>query len=73
MNKRISKEQKLARTTARSIRFNYKEISAINNYCTKFKVKNKSKFMREAIIMEVLRKFDQNYPTLWDETQLRLF
>ncbi len=73
MNKRIAKEQKLTRTTARLIRFNYKEINVINTYCDKFKVKNKSKFMREAIITEVLRKFDQNYPTLWDEAQMRLF
>jgi len=29
--------------------------------------------MREAIITEVLRKFDENYPTLWEDPQLRLF
>ncbi len=29
--------------------------------------------MREAIISEVLRKFDDNYPTLWDDEQPRLF
>lgn len=29
--------------------------------------------MREAIITEVLRKFDENYPTLWDDAQQRLF
>jgi hypothetical protein len=29
--------------------------------------------MRETIITEVLRKFDENYPTLWDDAQLRLF
>jgi hypothetical protein len=29
--------------------------------------------MREVIITEVLRKFDENYPTLWDDSQLRLF
>jgi len=29
--------------------------------------------MREAIITEVLKKFDANYPTLFEDNQLRLF
>jgi hypothetical protein len=29
--------------------------------------------MREAIITEVLRKFDSNYPTLFEDDQLTLF
>lgn len=73
MAQRSIKQSKLRRNSAQSIRFNHKELSAINTYCQRFKVKNKSKFMREAIITEVLRKFDENYPTLWDEAQLRLF
>jgi hypothetical protein len=73
MRKKYFIEETLARKSQQSIRFNNKEMSAINNYCKKFKIKNRSKFMREAIITEVLRKFDKNYPTLWDEPQLRLF
>ncbi len=53
--------------------FNEREMNAINHYCERFKVDNKSKFMREAIITEVLRKFEDNYPTLWEDNQLRLF
>jgi hypothetical protein len=73
MSKKKILEESLARKKSQSIRFNNRELSAINQYCKKFKVKNKSKFMREAIITEVLKKFDNNYPTLWDEAQLRLF
>jgi hypothetical protein len=73
MRKRYIIEDTLVRNSNQSIRFNNKEMSAINNYCNKFKIKNKSKFMRETIITEVLRQFDKNYPTLWDEPQLRLF
>jgi len=29
--------------------------------------------MREAIITEILQRFDKNYPTFWDDSQLRLF
>jgi hypothetical protein len=73
MRKKYILEETLVRKSSQSIRFNNKEMSAINNYCKKFKIKNKSKFMREAIISEVLRKFEKNYPTLWEEPQLRLF
>jgi len=73
MGKKKNTEEELLRLKSQSIRFNSREFSAINHYCKKFRVKNKSKFMREAIITEVLRKFDSNYPTLWDEAQLRLF
>lgn len=73
MSKKAIREENLRRILSRSIRFNHRELNAINNYCDKFKVKNKSKFMRETIITEVLRKFDENYPTLWDDAQLRLF
>lgn len=73
MGKKKIAEESLVRIKSQSIRFNNRELSAINQYCKKFRVKNKSKFMREAIITEVLRKFDNNYPTLWDEPQLRLF
>lgn len=73
MRRRKSKEPSLRRESPQTIRFNTREISAINQYCDKFKVKNKAKFMREAIISEVLKKFDENYPTLWDDQQLSLF
>jgi hypothetical protein len=73
MKKRRKLEPELKRELSHSIRFNTREASAINQYCRKFRVTNKAKFMREAIITEVLKKFDENYPTLWEDSQLRLF
>lgn len=66
-------QEVLRRVNKKAILFNEREMNAINHYCQKFKIYNKSKFMREAIITEVLRKFDQNYPTLWEDAQLKLF
>lgn len=71
--KRKVKDLKLRRVNRQQIMFNEREMNAINHFCEKFKVDNKSKFMREAIITEILRKFDDNYPTLWEDNQLRLF
>ncbi len=71
--KRKMKNERLRRVNRQQIMFNEREMNAINHYCKKFKVGNKSKFMREAIITEILRKFEDNYPTLWEDNQLRLF
>ncbi|QKG80201.1 MULTISPECIES: hypothetical protein [Tenuifilum] len=57
--------EKLKRIHRKEILFNTCEIEAINQYCKKYKVKNKSKFIREAIISKVLNQFDQDYPRLF--------
>lgn len=53
------------RTNKKSILFNNKEIKAIESYCRKYRINNRSKFMREAIITAILKKFDDDYPTLF--------
>lgn len=73
MKRKRTKETALRRVNRQAIMFNDREMNAINHYCERFKVNNKSKFMREAIIMEILRKIEDNHPTLWEEPQLRLF
>ena len=41
--------------------------------CEKYKIRNKSKFMREAIMTEILKKFDDDYPTLFEFEKPNLF
>ncbi len=68
------KDENLKRINRYTICFNNRELYAINKFCNKYRVNNKSKFMREAIIMEVLRKFDEDYPSLFEnQEQLSLF
>ena len=68
-----SKDADLKRVNKQSLAFNNREMRAINGYIKKYKVNNKSKFMREAIIKEVLKKFDSDYPTLFDLNSPSLF
>lgn len=68
-----SKDDSLKRVNRQAILFNERELKAIEHYCSRFKVNNRSKFMREAIITEILKKFEDNYPTLWEDQQLSLF
>ncbi len=46
------------------------ENSAIEMYCKKYKVRNRSKFMREAVLRTVMEKFLDDYPTLFEKEDL---
>lgn len=65
--------EKLRRTHRTSILFNQREQEAIDLYCDKYKIRNKSKFMREVIMTEILKKFDEDYPTLFEFEKPNLF
>lgn len=58
--------EKLKRKHRKTFSFNELEQAAFDKYCKKYKVKNKSRFMREAIVKAILKKFDEDYPTLFD-------
>ena len=59
------KDVDLLRINKKSIMFNNREMNAIDFYCRKYRINNRSKFMREAIITSVLKKLDEDYPTLF--------
>ena len=49
---------------------NDKEKQAIEIYCKKNKIKNKSKFMRETLMRTVMDHFLEDYPTLFDKKDM---
>jgi hypothetical protein len=63
--KERKKDTDLLRVNKKSILFNNKELKAIESYCVKYRIGNRSKFMREAIITSILKKFEDDYPTLF--------
>jgi len=65
--RKVKKDESLKRVHRKSILFNKREIQAIDHYCKKYKITNKSKFMREIIITSVLKKFDEDYPSLFEK------
>jgi len=67
------KNVRLRRINRTYLSFNNREQEAINLYCRKYSVNNKSKFMREAILTEVLKRFDEDYPTLFEFEKPNLF
>ncbi len=66
-------DEKLLRKHAWTLRFNQREKEAIDLYCQKYGITNKSKFIRETILTEVLKRFDEDYPTLFEFEKPNLF
>ncbi|MDR0814362.1 MAG: ribbon-helix-helix domain-containing protein [Bacteroidales bacterium] len=58
-------ESDLLRVNKATILFNNKEIKAIDEYCKKYGIRNRSKFIRETVISTVIEKFETDYPTLF--------
>ncbi|MBQ5943317.1 MAG: ribbon-helix-helix protein, CopG family [Bacteroidales bacterium] len=44
---------------------NDKEMAAVDEYCRRFKVKNRSGLFREALMERVLSELEENHPTLF--------
>ncbi|HCY00156.1 MAG TPA: hypothetical protein DG754_08460 [Bacteroidales bacterium] len=56
---------RLKRVHRKALLFNSLELEAIDIYCSRYKIKNRSKFLREAIIAKVLKQFEQDHPKLF--------
>ena len=54
------------RTHRQMFTLNDEENKALIRYISKYKVQNKSKFIREALMMTIIRKMEEDHPTLFD-------
>ncbi|MBR8535679.1 hypothetical protein KEM09_16145 [Carboxylicivirga mesophila] len=68
--KAISREQALRRKHRATFLLNDKEKDAVSVYCKKYKIGNRSKFMREAVMRVVMEQFLDDYPTLFEKQDL---
>jgi len=60
-------EQIKRRQFAVTTMLNDKEYSAIQSYCKKYKVKNRSHVIRQMVFSAILETYDRDYPTLFDK------
>ena len=70
---RGKRDEKLLRNRPATLLFNQREKEAFDLYCQKYGITNKSKFIRETIMTEVLKRFDEDYPTLFEFEKPNLF
>ena len=55
----------LKRVHRKVVRFNEKELAAIDEYCRRFKVRSRSALIRQATMQRVLEGLEENHPTLF--------
>jgi hypothetical protein len=46
---------------------------ALGIYCNRYRVKNKSEFLRETVMKAILKRFEEEHPSLWEENERTLF
>ncbi len=63
----LKSNEKFRRQHQIAAQLNDYELNAFLTYCDKYKIKNKSKFIREALMSAILEKFDEDYPRLFEE------
>jgi len=61
----VSKRNSL-RTHRQICTLNDEEDRMLNRYIAKYKVQNKSKFIRETLMIAIIRKLEEDRPTLFD-------
>lgn len=47
------------------------EFNLVSAYIRKYKISNKSRWLRETVMMHVLKNLDMDYPTLFGENEMR--
>ncbi|NMA73190.1 MAG: hypothetical protein GX963_03320 [Bacteroidales bacterium] len=50
---------------------NEQEYEFIDNYLKRYKIKNKSRWLRETVLLAIYKEIEENYPTLFDEHEMR--
>jgi hypothetical protein len=69
----VLKEDRLKRNNRLSLMLNNREMKALGIYCNRYRIKNKSGFLRETVMRAILKRFEEEHPTLWEETEPTLF
>ncbi|MDL2262827.1 hypothetical protein LJC11_04935 [Bacteroidales bacterium OttesenSCG-928-I21] len=70
-DKKIPQRTALKRTNRVAFVFNDEEMKMLNRFFKKYNVQNKSKWMRETIMISILKKFEEDYPTLFEEREMK--
>jgi hypothetical protein len=73
LKRSLNKEERLKRNNRLSLMLNNREARALGIYCNRYRVSNKSEFLRETIMKAILKRFEDEHPTLWEEPEPTLF
>ncbi len=69
--KEIKKSTAPSRTKKAEFMLNEEEYKLVSFYLNKYKISNRSRWFRETIVSHILKSLDRDYPTLFDENEMR--
>jgi len=67
------KDERLRRVNKVTVMLNSREMRAFGIYCSRYRVKNKSEFLRMTLMKTILQRFEDEHPSLWEEPEPTLF
>ncbi len=69
----MTKKKPIVNTRLKNVHFslNEKEYDLLCAYAKKYKIQNRSRWIRETIITHILKNLDLDYPTLFGENEMR--
>ncbi|MBO4268256.1 MAG: hypothetical protein J5869_02670 [Bacteroidaceae bacterium] len=67
----MQKSRKSVRKERFTFLANEEEKRMIESYLRKYKITNRSRWIRETLITFIIKKLDQDYPTLFNEHDMR--
>lgn len=62
---------RMTRSNRVVISLNDREMAFMNRFYNKYKITNKTKWMRETLIVAILKKLEADAPTLFSEEEMR--
>jgi hypothetical protein len=69
--KKVLRKEKVVRTERLTTLFSDEEKQILDSYLRKYHIVNRSRWMRETLLSFILRSLEQDYPTLFDEHDMR--
>lgn len=69
--KNKSPQRVTPRTKKAEFMLNDEEYELIHFYLRKYNISNRSRWFRETVIGHILRNMEQDYPTLFEENEMR--
>lgn len=67
------KDKGLQRTSRLTVMLNSREMRALGIYCSRYRITNKSEFLRITLMKAIIQRFEDEHPSLWEEPEPTLF
>lgn len=71
VKKEVVRKESVERTERLTTLLSAEEKQVVDNYLRKYHIENRSRWMRETLLTFILQNLEHDYPTLFDEHDMR--